>query len=275
MLTWIWITVASGAVASSLVGGVIYVFRSYIVALLVKRVEADQLIRVEEVKASLAAIADEQKRLDQEQKNNKAFVLRSLENFRSKRSDLISELQVKAIQAIWNDVVNSYKVRLHTTMLQSLRIEEILKMSKDQKIKQFASVIAPKSTIEEYMKSALGDNALIYRPYVPQKLWEYFTAYKLVISMSITIFKTIELGLGEENFLNFEAASKKLMEVVPSSKPGFEKYGWTYMFHQDTILENLIIGEIRKFLEGEEADAQQIELATSLMQMANAQVSET
>lgn len=275
MLSWFWSLVLSSAIASGVVGVVLFLFKSSIAAAITKRIEATQQMRVAAYKAQLDSIAARQKNLEDAQSRDQDFVRRNLETFRNRHAEAFNKLQIAGVEAVWDSVVASYKIRLHTKMLRAVKIEEFLKRSKDKKIQQYISIIAPPKQIDQYIEEVNKINAQKYRPFVSEEIWKYYSAYNSIMSAAIAIIKAIEHGVGDEDFFEPQKTSDEILKTLPSAREGVEKYGWEFIFYTDETLEELIILEIQKFIDGDEANMRQIDIAKSLAEATSQQPSNT
>lgn len=251
------------------IGLVTYFCKDWLLAKIIKKIETEQKLKLAEFDAEISKAEADRKSFEETNIRNEEFIRRSVESTRNHHSTTLNDLRIEAVKSLWESVVLSYKVRILIAQLQSLNVDEILNQSNDNSIKEFMNVIASTSNVDQYLQEIAQQNVNKYRPFIPQKLWEYYSAYMSVISTALMVMKTVEFGVGDKKLYDFGSAAEEVFKIAPFGKEGFEKFGWTFMFHQDKILENAIISEIRKFVDGDELDEKQITLATNLNQSIN------
>jgi hypothetical protein len=93
------------------------------------------------------------------------------------------------------------------------------------------------------------------QPFLPELAWAYFAAYTTILYGSFLRFKVLTTGLNEsDKFLTSDATKKILKATLPHQSKFIDEHepeAYHYLLEE---LESLLLIELRKIVEGKEAD---------------------
>jgi hypothetical protein len=111
------------------------------------------------------------------------------------------------------------------------------------------------------------------RPFVPELTWAYFYAYITLLTFNFMRFKTLNLGLEEpQKYVNTEHIKNILKAALPHQTQFIDEQDPEAYYYLIEEIENRLLSELRKILDGKEADQSSIQRAneiSSAIQKAN------
>ncbi len=114
------------------------------------------------------------------------------------------------------------------------------------------------------------------RPFVSPIAWALFSAYKAVLSISYLQMKMLELGVEDAGkFINTENVKTLLKAALPHQTQFIDKYdsaGYHYLLDE---LEEKLLGELRKMLDGVESDEAIIAQSAKIMKAVDKMVADS
>jgi hypothetical protein len=184
------------------------------------------------------------------------------------RQTLLDKRRFEAVEKIWTTVNDSAQLRALYAMTADLNYNVIAKRTKDPKIQQFLSMIDTTGPDPESLKNIARDE----RPFVPEITWAYFSAFTTLLTFNLARFKTLKFGLEEpQKLLNTERIKNILKAALPHQTQFIDEAqdSGAYYYLLDQI-EAKLLNELRKILDGKEADQSSIQQAKNIMNATKA-----
>lgn len=231
-----------GVVASaSFLGGVGFLMRDSLGKLLTKSVEHQFEKKLEKFKSE---IRESEKELEQ--------IRNYLASSRSSRNSL---LQTKKFEAAENLI----RIRqflcgftLVVQYMQILKIDELMKNGGDPKIAGFIEAITKPLNLQQKMQEYSKFDKDTTKLYLSERTVDVFEIYEKIIFHSIATLQVLSISMPKKRSILKEGdLSKKIIELVPSSKSGFEEFGERYAYHWHDYFYSEILRELRNELNGE------------------------
>jgi hypothetical protein len=136
-------------------------------------------------------------------------------------------------------------------MMALMNYKAVAKLAHDPRMQQVLTVIGAGAPDVENLPN-VGKNE---RPFLPELAWAYFTAYSTILYGIYARFMILKTGLDDpEQFLSKEGAQKILKAALPHHSKFIDENEPEAYYYLVEELENLLIIELRKILEGKEAD---------------------
>lgn len=249
---WEWLL---GVVSTTgLIGVICYLFRDTVAKFFSKAVEHRFEKRIETFKGE---IRDNERELEQ----IRSFLV-------SVRSNHNSALQAKRLEAA-ESLLRARNALAQLSMLveymKILNTEEILKDADDPKIAEFINILVKPFDIDEKFKQMGAIDKTLPRLYLSEKSLKAFDAYESIIMNAAIMIKLFSVPLRDKgDLIKAGGLSKTIIELVPGSKEGFDRFGEGFAYHWATYFYDQILQSLRHEISGVDDLAKATESITSL-----------
>lgn len=179
---------------------------------------------------------------------------------RAQRQSIIDQRRVEAVDQLWAAVKELNKLRWICGAMASVKWPEAAEMAAtDVRAQRMFQTIAGNKTNEKVSHGAHGS-----RPYVSPLAWALFSTMQTVLGFSLMQMTVLRTGVGPEIVADQEKIFAPIIAALPDFKDIVEKHGHTSFPFIVEILEERILNELRKTLDGGEADAAEVRRASEI-----------
>ncbi|HBV8971372.1 TPA: hypothetical protein MD887_005030 [Klebsiella oxytoca] len=237
VLKWCLSVVAS----AGFIGGIGFIARESLGKLLTKSIDHKFETELEKFKSD---IREGEKELEQ---------IRSY--ISSLRTNRDSVLQSKKFESAENLIairqfLSSFTMAVQ--YMQMLKVDEIIKMGDDQNINNFMEAITKPLNINKKMEEYSKFNKDIMKLYLNDNTIKAFEIYETIMTYALISLQLLSIPMSRKyNILKDGSLSKKIIEVVPSSKEGFDKFGENYVYYWHDYFYADVLKKLREELIGE------------------------
>ena len=183
------------------------------------------------------------------------------------RQKVLFSKQILAVEKLWTNVILLMPAKNASMLMQSFDYHEWAKKSEDDiEIRKIFKVLGNTTLEFEKIKNI---NALDTRPFVTEILWAYYWSYQSILIHDLMKIELIKIGTHLDKIDNTKYLQKLLVTALPEYKEEIENDQATSYYHFLELLENKILYEIRKILDGTESDKDHIEKAKRILDIAN------
>ncbi len=265
-MTWLEQLMASIAGSTTVIAVCIWLLRNIIITRLTNSVKHEYDAKLSALESELRQ-NEELLKADLQSKESQIEALRqgALANA-ANRQNLVFERQLKAIEELWDAVIQYGPAKAVSTQMASINFEYAAKRApKDAKIREFFKAI----DICDVSKLP-ANQALKTRPFVSPLAWAYFAAYQAIMMHAIIKINMLKIGVD-----NFEGAldEKKLTDLVAKALPHrvdyIQKYGPAVFHYLLEELEDMMLIAFKMMFDGEDADKETIKKASSIVEEAD------
>jgi hypothetical protein len=181
---------------------------------------------------------------------------------RAQRQALLDKRRLDAVEHVWAAVMDLTPYRTVAAMMASVNLKAAVKEApRHAGMRKFAEIIA---TLPAGFK--LENVARSERPFVSPMAWAYFSAFQAVLLVIYSQVKALEIGLEEsDKFINLDNLRKMLKNVLPHQAPFIDEYDLTSYHFLIDELEDCILNELTKMLDGEDGDQASIIRSAAIM----------
>lgn len=257
-----WIPAFSTA---GLVALVLWLARNLILTRLTKSVQHEFDNKLEELRANLRK-SEETFKADLRSKESQIEVLRSgaLAGLVSRQAAL-DKRRIEAVDQLWSSMTALASVKAAPATLASLNYEYAAEeAAKDPRLREvFAKVVAP----FDINKMNLGDAAKA-RPFVSPLAWALFSAYQAILIFAVFRLNMLKAGLNIPKAVDSEAVIKLVKAALPRRIDYITEYGVKGFHHLIDELEDHLLEEMKRMLEGEESDKATVKQAAGILKEA-------
>lgn len=186
----------------------------------------------------------------------------------SVRSNHNSALQAKRLEAA-EGLLRARNALAQFSMLveymKILNTEEILKDADDPKVAEFIETLLKPFDVDEKAKQIGAIDKTLPRLYLSEKSLKAFEAYESIIMSAVMMMKLLTVPLRNKgNLIKAGSLSKTVIELVPGSKDGFDKFGEGFAYHWTTYFYDQILQSLRHEISGVDDLAKATESITNL-----------
>lgn len=178
------------------------------------------------------------------------------------RQGVLNKRRLEAVDQMWSAVTTLGGAKVIAAYMVNIKFEEASKeAAKNPKAREMFEAIGKGFDPKKFVSS----DAQKARPYVSQMAWALFSAYQTILSISLTQLQMLKSGLDMPDLLNVKTVTDLIKASVPHRAEYIDKYGIPAGYYLLDELESLLLDELRKILEGHEADQANIERAATII----------
>jgi hypothetical protein len=240
----------------------IFVGRNWLVAWISKGVQHQFDVKLEELRAELRK-NEESFKSDLRDKEAEIATLRdSVLSGSAGRQALLDKRRFEAVEKVWTAVNDLAKLKGLSASMALLNYKVVAKEASNPKMQQFLAIIGSSAPDFDSLKNVARDE----QPFLPELAWAYFAAYTTILYGSLALFSVLKIGLdGADKYLSYDATRNILMAALPHQKKFIEENepgAYHYLLEE---IEGYLLTELRKILEGRDADQEAALRAKGIM----------
>ena len=247
-----------------------FIFRGSIFRFFSKHMDSVFDEKIEIIKSNLRIA--EQKISDLSAARNKELdtIRESLLVLQNDKLNLTHKKRVEAAEKIFILSDKLSQLKLGIEMLKSINLDKLTKDNNKQDAKKFFEILSSTSNLDKALQDMKDYPIDAARLFLSNTAWAYFTVYRSILTYGAIKIKFYETGLNDESLFKEGHLSSSIIELVPNSKEGFDKYGEEYAFYWlDYVHDNLIL-QLQKIVNGEEDEQLDAEKAAKIAKAAKA-----
>jgi hypothetical protein len=242
----------------------LYLCRDIILAWLSRKVQFGVEEQLEQVRADLRK---SEERLKSELRSNESEIAALREvalGAMASRRAALDKRRLEAVEKVWASVCSFGSMKLSSAVLAQVDVQKMAKAGVTNApgvADFFKAVIKP---VDPAKLNVAADE----RPFVSPKAWALFTAYQAILVFDYMQVLTLSNGLDASKFIT----NKKVDELIKAALPHFsdfvDKFGAGGYYYVLDPLEQQLLDELRKMLDGSEIDAASVADAAKILQAA-------
>jgi hypothetical protein len=235
---WNWLL--GVVISTGSLGMAAYLMRDTIGSFFAKAVEHRFEKKLETFKAG---IRDNEKELDQ----IRSFLVAA----RRDRDSAIQAKRLEAAEILLRARQTLSQFSMLVEYMKILNTDQILKDSGDPKIAEFIDTLTKPFDIEEKIKILGKIDKTVPRLYLSEKSLKAFDTYESIILQAAMMMKLFSIPLRDKgNLIKSGNLSKTIIELVPNSKDGFDRWGEGYAYYWSTYFHDEILRALRHEVSG-------------------------
>lgn len=233
-----WLLSVAGT--TGVIAAVAYLLRDTISKFLSKAVEHRFDQRLEKFRGELR---DNEKELEQ---------MRSfLASVRSSHNSALQTKRLEAAEILLRARNALAQLSMIVEYMKILNTEQMLKDAGDPKIAEFVEILARPFEIDNKMKTIGALDKTLPRLYLSDQCLKFFDAYEAILMNAIMMIKIFSIPLSEKgSFIKTGGLSKIVIDLVPGSKEGFDKWGESFAYQWSTYFHDQILRSLRHEVSG-------------------------
>lgn len=182
----------------------------------------------------------------------------------SQRSAAFESKKLEAAEDLMVSLKKLASLSMFAEMMKILKIEEIKKSSNSTEVKQMFETLSMGLNLDKGIEDLKEVDLTKSRLYLSERALQYFDAYSLLMSHAAIFTKAMSSGIADGLVMKDDALSKKIIEVIPYSKEGFEKYGEGYAYYWTQYLYDQLVKELRMEVSGSAMQQEDVETVAKI-----------
>lgn len=255
-----WVMLVGLAVVSAL--GL--AFRTWLRSFVEAKVKEGTDSRVEALRSELRN-AEERLKSDLRSKEAEIAALRDgVLSGRANRTALVDQKRLDANDRLWIAITKLSRLKGPAMSLSMLKLEAVsARVPNDPKLREVIKMMMLVENFQDSMKEITTDEL---KPYLSEIAWANYSAYASIIMGAWAVMNMLSIGVEKvQDFVKLEHTRGVLKAVLPHRSSAIDSVGMTGYFHFLDEIEQALLNEIRRELDGERADADSIEKAARIM----------
>ncbi|KZE21185.1 hypothetical protein [Cronobacter sakazakii] len=251
ILKWI----VSVLTSATVLGAILYFTRSSLTKFIGKSIEHRFEKKLENFKAE---IRENEKEIEQ----IRAF----MSSARRERDSALQSKRFEAAEALMRMRQSLGQLNIFVEYLKVLKIDEIVKKRDDPQINEFINALIGAIDIDEKMSAYGQFDRTMTELYLGERVRKTFDTYQTIIFNAVIIMKVLSLPVVKTppDFFKKDAIKNIIIELAPTAKAGFEKFGDTHAYYWANYFYNEIPKELRNELLGISSMSKDTEAAAQL-----------
>lgn len=232
---------ALGVIASTgLISGIVFLMRDTVAKFFTKAVEHRFERKIETFKAD---IRDNEKELEQ----IRSFLVSSKRD----RDSAIQAKRLEAAEILLRARDSLSQLSILVEYMKILEIDNILSDSGNPKITEFIETLMKPLDVDNKLNQIGSIDRTIPRLYLSEKSLNAFDTYQSIIISAAMMMKLFCIQLRDKNkIVKTGHLSKAVIEMVPESKEGFDKWGESYAYHWSAYFHDETLKALRNEVSG-------------------------
>jgi len=177
------------------------------------------------------------------------------------RQAVLYDRKLKATEDLWSSVISMAGARNLSAVMVTIKFDMAAKEASHNA--QFREVFKAISKFFDITKLDLN-SASKSRPYLSKLAWAYFSAYQAIVMYAVIQVEMLKAGI-DNDFSNTEQITKLIKTALPHQEEYIEKYGLGASYHLLEEIEEKLLGEIDKILNGIEDDQASLAKAAKIL----------
>jgi hypothetical protein len=250
---WVsWVSLFLAIAIPIAISMVVFASKNWITARITKGVQHDFDVKLETLRAALRT-SEEHLKSDLRDRETEIDALRNnVLSGSAARRTLLDKRRFEAVEKIWVTVHDLAPLKSLSQTLTILDYDGLARQARNPKVQQFLDAIdSTKFTDPQTLKNIARDERL----FVPEIAWAYYSAFTSVLYFNSARFKVLRSGIeDQQKLITTEHIKKILKAALPHQAPLIDEWDPSFYYFFLDEIENKLLDELRKILDGKEAD---------------------
>lgn len=181
----------------------------------------------------------------------------------------LDKRRVEAVDQLWCAVESLEPLRNSARVLERLNVDATAKeAANNEKLRVLFSSIT-QTIADGSIKEISSSRPKNIRPFVSPMVWSLFVAYEAVLYQAAVACLVIREGVGDiKNLRNISKTNSLLAAALPHHKDTIDAHGETAHYLLIDELQETLLMELQKMLEGSEWDKRQVNQASEIVALS-------
>lgn len=254
--------ILSTLTSTILIAWVVYLLRGLIITRLKKSVQNEFDSKLAVLTSQLRT-SEEAFKADIKRKEGEILALQGgAIQSRLSRQATVDKRRLEAIDQLWGAVYELSWAKALSAQVSILKGEAISKeVARNPKAKELFAMWK----IDETRYEKAGQSGQKARPFITQVAWAYFAAYQAILMHAVAFMKMLQMGIDGHQFMNSENLIKLIKTALPHHSAYIDQHGPNAAYYLLDQLENSLLEEFKRMLDGVETDMTEIARAKQIL----------
>lgn len=242
---------ATSGLAASIVVGIAWATRKWLLAKISESVRYDYDTKLEGLRSELRA------------KESQIAALRdgALAHMVAAQT-AASQRRLKAADDLWKAVTEWNALAGAVKHMEVIKFEECsAAIQAEPKLREFFQLL--QKNIPDF--AGIGVGSASARPYLSDLAWALYSAYMTVFIVAASQIKLLSEGVDARKFFDFAATDKVLISALPDWELFIKQHGHSGYGQLVSVLSDKILIELRSAIAGEEQGAESVRRASEIL----------
>lgn len=180
------------------------------------------------------------------------------------RKQEIEKKKLEAIDEIWRTVNAFGALKVLSAFMNGIDFDAACELPPDSGIMRLMKAFEVEIKIEEINKGCRV-NA---RPYVSPWIWAIYSSIISIYASAIMRCNVLLNGVNNPKLIKHEVIDDLLKTVVPQHSELIDEYSYRCYHSLLEDLENMLVDEMRDFINGKDVDASNVEAAAKVIRLS-------
>lgn len=248
--------------SSTLIAGAVYLLRGLITTRLAKSVQSEFDSKLATLTSQLRT-SEEAFKADLKRKEGEIVALQGgAIQSRLSRQATVDKRRLEAVDQLWGAVYDLSWAKGLSAQVSILKWEAISQeVARNPKAKELFAMWK----IDQMKYENAGQTAQKARPFVTPVAWAYFAAYQAILLHAVAFIKMLQLGIDGHQFMTSENLIKLIKTALPHNSAYIDEHGPSAAYYLLDQLENSLLEELKRMLDGVAADMTEIARAKQIL----------
>lgn len=260
-MSWLQLLVST-VTTSTLIAVALYLVRGLVATRLTKSVQNEFDSKLADLTSQLR-ISEESFKADLKRKEAEILALQGgvIQN-RLSRQAAVDKRMLEAIDQLWGAVYDLGWAKALAAQVSILKWEAISKeVASNPKAKELFTLWK----IDQTKYENAAHFAQKARPFITPVAWAYFAAYQAILMHAVAFIKLLQIGIDGHQFMANENLIKLIKTALPHCAGYIDEHGPSAAYHLLDQLENSLLEELKRMLDGTAADMTEVARAKKIL----------
>ncbi|MGA1851707.1 hypothetical protein [Sphingobium yanoikuyae] len=252
---WVVSAVGSVAITGIVISATVVLMRDTLARYLTKSVEHHFEERLEKFKGDIRA---NERELEQ--------IRGFLTTAQRERDAAIQTKRLEAAESLLRERQVLSRLSMLVEYMKILNTDKMLDDPGDPKIAEFIKTLLQPLQVDKILEEIKSFDRTLSRLYLSEAAVKTFEAYQTILMSAVTLLKVLSMPLDKKSdLIKRGKLSQTVIELVPGTADGFEKFGEGYAYHWATYLHDEVLRLLRNDILGMDASGKDAASAERLV----------
>ncbi|MBJ6134969.1 hypothetical protein JAU75_19180 [Ochrobactrum sp. Q0168] len=170
------------------------------------------------------------------------------------RNTLIQAKRLDAAESLLKARQSLSQFSMLVEYINILNIDHILENGNNPKIIEFIKTLLNPFDIDNKIQTLSATDKTLFNLYLSDQTLKLYSAYESLIYSAVILMKFMTVPLEDKSdIIDAVGLRKKIIEIAPTSKEGFDKFGERYAFHWSGYVHDQILISTRRDIFGDDS----------------------
>jgi hypothetical protein len=178
------------------------------------------------------------------------------------RQAVLYKRRIEAVEKLWAAIGRLAPAKNASTYLVSFKFEETLKeTAKKPELQAVFEMLGKTIDLKKLSVSDISNE----RPFVSKIAWALYSAYQAIVTLAVLKLTMLQTGIDRADFIDKNSTLRLVEAALPHQKEYIKEHGDIAYHFLLEELEQRLLDELQKIIQGEESDKAGVEQAAKIL----------